>query len=160
MKFIRSIGRLAGAVVVSCAAVATASAQDLLGTWDCGAAIDDPTGQGNISIQFEATFSDNGVYERSGEMSIAIEALQLDATLSIMETGTWTRDGMALKTTTTELAIEPAGDEAPSPMVQMFAQQMQASSQNAGEQTLAITSLTATTMTIDSSGSETSCERT
>ena len=159
MKLIRSIGRFAAAVTLSCAAIATASAQDIIGRWDCGTMSQDLAGQGTISLDFDVTISADGVYEREGVMSIVMEALEVNASFSIMEIGSWTREGMELTTTTSEFVVEPAGDEAPSQMAQMIAQQMQASAGNGQQQTLTITSLTATTMTIDSAGDETTCER-
>jgi hypothetical protein len=65
---------------------------------------------------------------------------------------------MVLTTTPSEIAFEST-EEAPSQIEQMFAQQIQSAAQNAPEQSLTINSLTATTMTIDAEGDETTCQK-
>lgn len=158
MKTIHPIGRVLGIVAFGCFATATASAQDVLGTWNCGMTMQDPSGQGSVSVQFEATFNADGSYERAGDMSIVMAALQVDTSFSFKEAGSWTRDAMVLTTTPSEIAFEST-EEAPSQIEQMFAQQIQSAAQNAPEQSLTINSLTATTMTIDAEGDETTCQK-
>jgi hypothetical protein len=158
MKTIHPIAQLFGAAAVSCLAIATASAQDVLGTWSCAMMSEDPSGEGSVNMEFEATFSADGTDQRAGEMNIVMQALQVDTSFSFTEAGSWTRNAMVLTTAPSEIGFE-SSEQAPSQIEQMIAQQIQAAAQNSPEQTLTIKSLTATTMTVDSEGEETTCQR-
>jgi hypothetical protein len=92
-------------------------------------------------------------------MNILMQALQVDTSFTFTETGSWTRNAMLLTTAPNEIEFE-SSEEAPSQIEQMIAQQIQAAAQNSPEQALTIKSLTATTMTVDSEGEETTCQRT
>ena len=121
----------------------------------------DPSGEGSITADFDMTFNANGSYERNGAMSIVMQALQVDTSFTMAETGTWTKNEMVLTTQTEEITFEST-DEAPSTMEQMILQQMQASAQNAPEDEITITSLTATTMSLetgDGEGDEMTCDK-
>lgn len=139
-------------------ATASASAQEVLGTWSCGMTAEDPSGQGSIDMEFEATFNADGTYRRAGAMTIVMAALQVDTSFDFMETGSWTRDSMLLTTIPSEIEFQSA-DEEPSQIEQMFLQQMQSAAENPEEETITITSLTATTMTFDVEGEVTLCEK-
>jgi len=141
--------------------VSTASAQDVLGSWKCSMSMVDPQGEGSITADFDVTFNANGSYERNGAMSIVMQALQVDTSFTMAETGTWTKNEMVLTTQTEEITFEST-DEAPSQMEQMILQQMQASAQDAPEDEIKITSLTATTMSLetgDGEGDEMTCDK-
>lgn len=159
MKTFHRIPRLLfSAAVIGSLVIATASAQEVLGTWNCGMTAEDPSGEGSINMEFEATFNADGTYERAGEMTIVMAALQVDTSFTFMESGSWTRDSMHLTTTPSEIEFQ-SGDEEPSQIEQMFLQQMQTAADNPEEETITISSLTATTMTLDVEGEATVCEK-
>jgi hypothetical protein len=155
------IGVVAGAAI-GVSLIGTAPAQDgnLIGTWNCaGGAEDAETGM-SMNLEFEQTFTGNGTYERTAEVRIAAPVMQLDLTIVIDESGTWRRDGMDLAETPT--AIEISSNKAmPSQIEAFMLQQMSAEvEQELNNETVTrITSLTATTMTVDQDELETTCTK-
>jgi uncharacterized lipoprotein NlpE involved in copper resistance len=133
--------------------ISTASAQDVLGRWKCSMSMADPSGEGSVSADFDVTFNADGSYARTGAMSIVMAALQVDTSFTMAETGTWTKDAMMLTTKTDEIAFEST-DDSPSQIEQMILQQMEASAQNAPEDSIMIKSLTATTMSLETGDGE------
>jgi hypothetical protein len=141
--------------------ISTASAQDVLGSWNCSMSMVDPSGEGSISAEFDVTFNADGSYERNGAMSIVMAALQVDTSFTMAETGTWTKEEMTLTTDTEEIAFEST-DEAPSDIEKMILQQMESAAQTSPEDSVVITSLTATTMSLetgDGQGEEMTCDK-
>ena len=141
-------GAVAGSLLIS-----TASAQDVLGTWTCSMMVEDPTGQGSVSAEFEMTYKSDGTYERMGLMTIVMAALQIDTSISIAESGDWTKESMVLTEMRHELEFAIA-DEEPSQMEQMIVQQMQAAAEATSEESMTITSLTATSMSLQPGGGD------
>jgi hypothetical protein len=159
MKTFHRMARLLfSATVATSLMIATASAQDVLGTWSCGMTAEDPSGEGSISVELEVTFSRDGTYRRDGEMTIVMAALQVDTSIAVRETGSWTLDSMVLTTVPGEIELQST-DESPSQMEQMIVQQMQSAAQDTSEESITITSLTATTMTLDAEGEAMMCEK-
>ena len=115
--------------------------------------VEDPTGQGSVSAEFEMTYKSDGTYERMGLMTIVMAALQIDTSISIAESGDWTKESMVLTEMRHELEFAIA-DEEPSQMEQMIVQQMQAAAEATSEESMTITSLTATSMSLQPGGGD------
>ncbi|HUF72586.1 MAG TPA: hypothetical protein VMR74_06790 [Gammaproteobacteria bacterium] len=142
----------ASAAMTGCL-IATAFAQndDIIGTWTCDLTVDDPESGAQMNAEFEHTYDGDGTYERAGEMNIVIEAFDVDIAIGIEESGTWRWvESMVVGETTTDIEFSSAV-ETPSQMEQMMLQQMQAAAdaESSEEQTVDISSLTATTMEIE-----------
>ena len=141
-------GAFVGSLLIS-----TASAQDVLGTWSCSMLVEDPANQASVSAEFEMTYRADGTYERMGVMTIVMAALQIDTAISIAESGNWKKESMVLTEIRSELEFASA-DEAPSQMEQMIVQQMQTAAEASNEESMTITSLTATSMSLQPGGGE------
>ena len=164
MKMSNRICRLLfSALAVAGLQISTASAQDVLGNWKCSMSMVDPQGEGSVTADIDVTFNPDGSYERNGAMTIVVAALQVETSFTMAETGTWTKDEMVLTTKTDEISFDST-DEAPTTMEQMILQQMETSAQNAPEDSITITSLTATTMSLETGdgsgqGDEMTCNK-
>ena len=165
MKKLQSICRklsLGVAVAGGLAGSAIAQEENLVGTWSCSTSFEDPESGAKMAADFVQTYENDGSYARAGEFSVVIPVLEVDTSISVAEAGTWRLvDSTVLAELTTDIEFSSLEDS-PSQMEQMILQQMrgEAEASRTVEQTVELTSLTATTLQFeDESGGLSSCQK-
>jgi hypothetical protein len=143
-----SLGVCGGAVLAACLS-GTVWAQDseLVGTWNCAGKAEDPEMGMTTVVEFVQVFSADKTYERNADVSVTVAAFTIDLSLLVRDTGTWSREEMAV----TEISSAGAApSQAEQAMLQLI--QQEAEADIASEETMQIKSLTASTMEIDDGG--------
>jgi hypothetical protein len=160
MNMNRITRTLASSVAVAGCLIASAEAQDdnLVGTWECSMSTDDPQTGMSLNVDFVMTYDSDGSYEREGQMKIMQAEMEIDTTIEMKEDGTWSLDGLSLTESRSSLEFS-SQEEEPSQIEQMILQGMEAAAGAATEETIELTSLTATTLQFDEDGGASTCTK-
>jgi hypothetical protein len=128
----------------------TAEDSEIVGTWNCAGSAADPAIGMTMNVEYVQTYSADKAYERTADLTIRIEAFQLDLAMTVTDSGSWRREAMAVTELMSDIQFSSA-NETPSPEEQATLQTIQAEAEAdiGTEETMQIRSLTASTMELE-----------